>query len=93
MSLALNCNTHSNEDVEVISNLVRMRLKTKPLANHYINCIKYVDILADIQYSVLEGEGKGEGEGEGEGKGRGGEEKGRRRGGRKRAGVTRATLN
>nr|XP_058960995.1 integrator complex subunit 1-like isoform X3 [Pocillopora verrucosa] len=40
MSLALNCNTHSNEDVEVISNLVRMRLKTKPLANHYINCIK-----------------------------------------------------
>ena len=49
MSLALNCNTHSNEDVEVISNLVRMRLKTKPLANHYINCIKYVDILADIQ--------------------------------------------
>ena len=48
MSLALNCNTHSNEDVEVISNLVRMRLKTKPLANHYINCIKYVDILADI---------------------------------------------
>ena len=54
MSLALNCNTHSNEDVEVISNLVRMRLKTKPLANHYINCIKYVDILADIQYSVLE---------------------------------------
>ena len=54
MSLALNCNTHSNEDVEVISNLVRMRLKTKPLANHYINCIKYVDILADIPYSVLE---------------------------------------
>ena len=42
MSLALNCNSHSSEDVEVISNLIRMRLKTKPLANHYVNCIKYV---------------------------------------------------
>ena len=42
MSLALNCNSHSSEDVEAISNLIRMRLKTKPLANHYVNCIKYV---------------------------------------------------
>ena len=42
MSLALNCNSHSSEDVEVISNLIRMRLKTKPLANHYVACIKYV---------------------------------------------------
>ena len=42
MSLALNCNSHTSEDVEVISNLIRMRLKTKPLANHYVNCIKYV---------------------------------------------------
>ena len=42
MSLALNCNSHSTEDVEVISNLIRMRLKTKPLANHYVACIKYV---------------------------------------------------
>lgn len=41
MSLALNCNSHSTEDVEVISNLIRMRLKTKPLANHYVACIKY----------------------------------------------------
>lgn len=40
MSLALNCNSHSSEDVEVISNLIRMRLKTKPLANHYVVCIR-----------------------------------------------------
>lgn len=44
MSLALNCNTNGGEDVEVISNLIRIRLKTKPLANHYVNCIKYVYI-------------------------------------------------
>lgn len=48
MSLALNCNTHSSEDVEVISNLIRIRLKTKPLANHYMNCIKYVHIVIDM---------------------------------------------
>ncbi|EDO38544.1 predicted protein, partial [Nematostella vectensis] len=40
MSLAQNCNSHSHEDVEVISNLIRMRLKTKPLANHYVTCIR-----------------------------------------------------
>ena len=50
MSLALNCNTHSSEDVEVISNLIRMRLKTKPLANHYLNCIKYVHVIINLQY-------------------------------------------
>ena len=50
MSLALNCNSHSTEDVEVISNLIRMRLKTKPLANHYVACIKYVHFL---EYLIL----------------------------------------
>eukprot|EP00111_Clytia_hemisphaerica_P010721 TCONS_00031321-protein len=38
MSVVLNCNTHSEYDVDVISNLVKMRLKSKP--NHYINCMK-----------------------------------------------------
>ena len=42
MSVALNCNTHTSDDVDVIGNLIRVRLKTKPLANHYISCIKYV---------------------------------------------------
>ena len=54
MSLALNCNTHSSEDVEVISNLIRMRLKTKPLANHYLNCIKYVHVIIDLQYLFIQ---------------------------------------
>ncbi|XP_031573151.1 integrator complex subunit 1-like [Actinia tenebrosa] len=40
MSLSINCNTHSRDDVDVISNLIRMRLKTKPLANHYVSCIR-----------------------------------------------------
>ena len=48
MSLALNCNSHGTEDVEVISNLIRMRLKTKPLANHFVACIKYVHLLSAI---------------------------------------------
>ena len=42
MSVALNCNTHTSDDIEVIGNLIKVRLKTKPLANHYISCIKWV---------------------------------------------------
>jgi len=40
MSVAMNCNSHSLDDIEVIGNLVRMRLKTKPLANQYITAMK-----------------------------------------------------
>ena len=40
MSVALNCNTHSLEDIEVISNIVKMRLKTKQLAGHYVTCVR-----------------------------------------------------
>jgi integrator complex subunit 1 len=40
MSVALNCTTHSLEDIEVISNIVKMRLKTKQLAGHYITCVR-----------------------------------------------------
>ena len=47
MSVALNCNTHSPEDIEVISNFVKMRLKTKQLAGHYITCVRY--LLTNIQ--------------------------------------------
>ena len=41
MSVVLNCNTHTADDVEVIANLVRMRLKSKAVANQYIACMKY----------------------------------------------------
>lgn len=40
MSVCMNCTTHSVEDVEVIANIVKMRLKAKPVANQYIQCIK-----------------------------------------------------
>lgn len=42
MFFLLNCNSYSGEDVEVISNLIRMRLKIKFFVNYYVNCIKYV---------------------------------------------------
>ena len=54
MSVALNCNTHSLEDVEVISNIIKMRLKTKQLAGHYITCVRYsVLILFNKQTNQL----------------------------------------
>ncbi|CAG2123276.1 unnamed protein product, partial [Medioppia subpectinata] len=37
LSLCLNCN---ETDSEVIALLVKMRLKTKPLINHFITCVK-----------------------------------------------------
>ncbi|XP_077980803.1 integrator complex subunit 1-like [Glandiceps talaboti] len=40
MSVCLNCNTHTQEDVDVIGHLIRIRLKTKPLINHYMVCIR-----------------------------------------------------
>eukprot|EP00794_Sanderia_malayensis_P009153 gene9152-10125_t len=40
MSVAMNCNTHMADDIEVIGNFVKLRLKPKPLANHYIACIR-----------------------------------------------------
>ena len=54
MSVALNCNTRSLEDVEVISNIIKMRLKTKQLAGHYITCVRYsVLILFNKQTNQL----------------------------------------
>lgn len=40
MSLCLNCNTHSQLDVECISHIIRIRLKHKPLINQYMSCLK-----------------------------------------------------
>lgn len=42
MSVCMNCNTHSSEDMEVISNLIKIRLKPKVLLNHYMLCIRSV---------------------------------------------------
>ncbi|NXJ71264.1 INT1 protein, partial [Rostratula benghalensis] len=40
MSVCMNCNTHGAEDMEVISNLIKIRLKPKVLLNHYMLCIR-----------------------------------------------------
>ncbi|NWT12898.1 INT1 protein, partial [Vireo altiloquus] len=40
MSVCMNCNTHSAEDMEVISNLIKIRLKPKVLLNHYMLCVR-----------------------------------------------------
>ncbi|UYV71556.1 INTS1 [Cordylochernes scorpioides] len=37
--LCLNCNKHNQHDVEVISNLIKIRIK-KPLLNHFLHCLK-----------------------------------------------------
>ncbi|XP_070581337.1 integrator complex subunit 1-like isoform X2 [Ptychodera flava] len=40
MSVCLNCNTSLQADVDVIGHLIKIRLKTKPLINHYMMCIR-----------------------------------------------------
>ncbi|KAJ9601644.1 hypothetical protein L9F63_000177 [Diploptera punctata] len=40
MSICLNCSTHTQRDIEVISHLVKIRLKTKALINLYLSCIR-----------------------------------------------------
>ncbi|XP_063229314.1 integrator complex subunit 1 isoform X2 [Bacillus rossius redtenbacheri] len=40
MSVCVNCNTHTHKDVEVISHLVKIRLKTKGLISLYLSCIR-----------------------------------------------------
>ncbi|KAM7143374.1 integrator complex subunit 1 [Molossus nigricans] len=40
MSVCMNCNTHGAEDMDVISHLIKIRLKPKVLLNHYMLCIR-----------------------------------------------------
>ncbi|XP_061455378.1 integrator complex subunit 1 isoform X1 [Rhineura floridana] len=40
MSVCMNCNSHSAEDIEVVSNLIKIRLKPKVLLNHYMLCVR-----------------------------------------------------
>lgn len=42
MSVCMNCNSHGSEDMDVISHLIKIRLKPKVLLNHYMLCIRYV---------------------------------------------------
>jgi integrator complex subunit 1 len=45
MSVCVNCSSHTQRDVEVISHLVKIRLKTKALINLYLSCIRYSDLV------------------------------------------------
>ncbi|XP_042197003.1 integrator complex subunit 1 [Callorhinchus milii] len=40
MSVCTNCSSHGTEDMEVMSSLIKIRLKPKVLLNHYMLCIK-----------------------------------------------------
>ncbi|XP_075851349.1 integrator complex subunit 1 isoform X1 [Microcebus murinus] len=40
MSVCMNCNTHGSEDMDVISHLIKIRLKPKVLLNHYMLCVR-----------------------------------------------------
>ncbi|XP_027898204.1 integrator complex subunit 1 isoform X1 [Xiphophorus couchianus] len=40
MSLCMNCSTHGADDMEVISSLIKIRLKPKVLLNHYMLCVR-----------------------------------------------------
>lgn len=40
MSVCTNCSTHGAEDMDVISHLIKIRLKPKVLLNHYMLCIR-----------------------------------------------------
>ncbi|XP_059894470.1 integrator complex subunit 1 isoform X2 [Gadus macrocephalus] len=40
MSMCMNCNTHGSDDMEVISVLIKIRLKPKVLLNHYMLCVR-----------------------------------------------------
>ncbi|KAJ7992419.1 hypothetical protein DPEC_G00278350 [Dallia pectoralis] len=40
MSLCINCNSHGTDDMEVISNLIKIRLKPKVILNHYMLCVR-----------------------------------------------------
>uniref|UniRef100_UPI00358F4073 integrator complex subunit 1 n=1 Tax=Myxine glutinosa TaxID=7769 RepID=UPI00358F4073 len=40
MAVCSNCTSHTAEDVEVISHITKIRLKPKPLLNHYMLCIR-----------------------------------------------------
>ncbi|XP_042293672.1 integrator complex subunit 1 isoform X1 [Sceloporus undulatus] len=58
MSVCMNCNTHSSEDVEVVSNLIKIRLKPKVLLNHYMLCVRELlnahrDNLGTVVKSVI----------------------------------------
>ena len=48
MSVCMNCSQHDSNDVDVIAVLIKIRMKTKPLINHYLNCMRWVSVCQDL---------------------------------------------
>ncbi|KAK3090472.1 hypothetical protein FSP39_012133, partial [Pinctada imbricata] len=40
MAICMNCNQHDQNDLEVVALLVKIRMKTKPLLNHFLSSLK-----------------------------------------------------
>ncbi|XP_023242494.1 integrator complex subunit 1-like [Centruroides sculpturatus] len=40
LAVCLNCSQHNQHDVDIISLLIKIRLKTKPVINHFFACMK-----------------------------------------------------
>ncbi|KAH9505267.1 Integrator complex subunit 1 [Bulinus truncatus] len=40
LAVCTNCDKHDANDLEVIGHLTKMRMKTKPLINHFLNCMR-----------------------------------------------------
>ncbi|KAK2152727.1 hypothetical protein LSH36_320g00001 [Paralvinella palmiformis] len=54
MSVCMNCDQHSSQDIEVMNQLCKIRLKLKPLVNHYLLCVSIHNICihGDIAGSI-----------------------------------------
>lgn len=40
MSVCMNCSQHDQRDLETMAILIKIRMKTKPLLNHFIHCLR-----------------------------------------------------
>ncbi|XP_022317209.2 integrator complex subunit 1-like [Crassostrea virginica] len=40
MSICMNCSQHDQKDLETMAILIKIRMKTKPLLNHFLNCLR-----------------------------------------------------
>lgn len=41
MSICVNCTSNTPEDIEIVGQIVKIRLKTKDLSGFYLECIRY----------------------------------------------------
>ena len=51
MSICVNCTSNTSEDIEIVGQIVKIRLKTKDLSGVYLECIKYEIFLKYLRFS------------------------------------------